>query len=166
MKVLGIDAGSEKSGWVVFDTETFKVVHKGISPNKELTQLLGGGYDVAALEMIASYGMPVGKTTFDTCLWIGRFCQKIEDNGKKTNLLYKKIDINPTICGSNKAKDSNIRQAILDMFPANGGGKTPQIGVKNNQGDLFGVSSHMWSALAVALTYSLQNNLIERRYGK
>jgi hypothetical protein len=49
-----------------------------------------------------------------------------------------------------QAKDANIRQAILDRF----GGKEKAIGKKANPGPLYGVKSHLWSALAVALYIS------------
>jgi hypothetical protein len=56
-------------------------------------------------------------------------------------------------CGGNqRAKDPNIRQALLDIFPGTGGGATPQIGTKAKPGPLYGVTSHAWSALAVAIT--------------
>lgn len=163
MRILGIDAGTEESGWVIYNTETHQIDEKGVNNNDELLVLLRKStYDKVAFEMIASYGMPVGKTTFQTCLWIGRFFQISTDAKKDPILYYKKIDINPTICFSSKAKDSNIRQAIIDMFPPNGGGKVPQVGLKNNQGDLYGIATHMWAALAVALTYAIKNRLIDR----
>lgn len=164
MKILAIDPGTTESGWVYFDKDTHKVLDKGINENNEVLELIETfDPDVLLLEMIASYGMPVGKTTMETIYWIGRFYQQGVDIPVKKRL-YKKIDINPTICGSNKAKDKNIRAALLDMFPGDGGGRIPQIGLKSNQGPLYGVTNHMWAALALVMTYLLQENLIKRVY--
>ena len=58
------------------------------------------------------------------------------------------------LCNSVRAKDSNVRQALLDRFPATGGGKTPQIGTKSKPGPLYGFSKDMWAALGVALTFA------------
>jgi hypothetical protein len=163
MIVLGIDPGTVESGYVVFNSEGMKIIESGVVSNEEFLQSSAwDNSDVVCMEMIASYGMPVGQTTFETIIWIGRFVQLCIFKNKKFELLYKKKDINPTLCFSNKAKDANIRQAVLDMFPATGGGSVPQKGTKSNPGPLFGVSSHAFSALAVALTYCLQNKLINR----
>ena len=56
------------------------------------------------------------------------------------------------LCKNNRAKDGNVRQAILDRYPATGGGKNPQVGTKKAPGPLYGVSGHAWQALAVAIT--------------
>ena len=58
------------------------------------------------------------------------------------------------LCHDSRAKDTNIRQALLDLFPRAGGGATPQVGTKGKPGPLYGVSSHAWPALAVAITVS------------
>lgn len=163
MKIFAVDPGTEKSGYVLFETETKKVLESGVVDNSFLLDCnTWGNCDIICVEMIKSYGMPVGDTTFTTIIWIGRYLQIAYQKGIPYKLLYKKIDINPTLCFSNKAKDSNIRQSVLDLFEPSGGGKTPQIGTKSEPGPLFGVSSHAISALAVALTYSIQNNLIIR----
>jgi len=162
MKILAIDPGQKKSGWVLFDTDYKKILDSGIDDNELLLKKIKLDYDVLCIEMIASYGMPVGQTTFETCLWVGRFIQQSVLSKIDYNLYYKKIDINPTICFSNKAKDSNIRQSLIDMFTPSGGGKTPQVGTKSQPGPLYGISSHKWAALAVAVTHSLKNKLIER----
>lgn len=163
MRVFAIDPGTTQSGFVLFDSITKTVVESGIVDNEELLhRTTWADADILVVEMCANYGMPSGKTIFETVLWVGRFIQYATSNGIMYEKLYKKIDINPTLCFSNKAKDANIRQAILDMFEPTGGGKTPQIGTKSQPGPLFGVSSHALSALAVALTYCIKNNLIKR----
>jgi len=109
--------------------------------------------------MIASYGMAVGREVFETCLWIGRFMECARDP-EAVNLVYRR-DVKLHLCGTSKAKDANIRQALLDMFPRTGGGKTPQVGTKGQPGPLFGVSSHAWAALGVAVTaaHALQQRI-------
>ncbi len=163
MKILAIDPGTTQSGMVLFESDGMKVLEAAVVDNEELIKrTTWADCDIVCIEHIKSYGMAVGDTTFTTVLWIGRFVQYAISISLPHVLLYKKIDINPTICFSNKANDANIRQALLDMFPATGGGKTPQIGTKSEPGPLFGVSSHAFSALAVAITYCLQNKLINR----
>ena len=56
------------------------------------------------------------------------------------------------LCGNNSAKDSNVRQALIDRFPRSGGGKTPQIGTKGDPGPLYGIKKDEWAALGVAIT--------------
>lgn len=102
-----------------------------------------------AIESISSYGMAVGAEVFSTCIWIGRFVQAWRDPDA-VRLLYRK-DVKLHLCGTTKAKDTNIRQALLDKF---GPGKDVAIGKKAQPGPLYGVKSHAWSALAVAVTAS------------
>lgn len=163
MRILGLDTGTEETGWVIYDTESHTVPQMGIDDNSfVLSEVVGSNeYDVASLEMVASYGMPVGATTFETVYWIGRFAERAEALGKKTFRYYKKKDVNPAICFTPNVKDNHIRRAILDMFPKTGGGSEPSIGTKKNQGVLYGIKSHIFPALAVALTHALNKKLIE-----
>lgn len=163
MKILAIDPGTLKSGYVLFESKGKKVIESGVIENEELLHRSAwADCDLVAVEGVKSYGMSVGDTTFETVMWIGRYIQYAVSNKIPHAILYKKVDINPTLCFSNKAKDTNIRQALLDMFEPSGGGRYPQVGTKGNPGPLFGVSSHAFSALAVAITYCLKNNLIAR----
>lgn len=102
--------------------------------------------DALAIEMIASYGMPVGREVFETCVWIGRF---IEAWGGPYTLVYRK-DVKLHLCGQPRAKDSNIRQALIDRY----GGKDRAVGKKATPGPLYGVSADVWSALAIAVTFA------------
>lgn len=153
MSILAIDPGTEESGWCVFDGGA--VAASGVMSNAEMLDYLQRAHFAInghrlAIEMIASYGMPVGREVFETCVWIGRFTQAWHIPGA-VELVYRK-DVKMHLCGTTKAKDPNVRQALIDMFPGTGGGKTPQVGTKGQPGPLFGVSSHAWAALGVAVT--------------
>lgn len=164
MKILGIDPGTVQTGWVIYDTETHTVTDKGITENGELIESMTAddwNYNDVAIEMVASYGMPVGKETFETVYWIGRFAERAESIGKRVERYYKKTDINPAICFNSNVKDAMIRRALLDMFPKTGAGSEPSIGTKKQPGALYGFNSHMYPALAVALTHALKNDLIK-----
>lgn len=150
MRILAIDPGTEQSGWVSLEREphhpNYCIVERGIDKNEDLKELLVVSCaQHLAIEMIASYGMPVGKSTFETCVWIGRFIEAAQVPYTKC---FRK-DIKIHLCGSMKAKDGNIRRALLDRYPKTGGGANPEIGTKGKKGPLYGFSSHMWSALAV-----------------
>lgn len=157
MTILAIDPGTTESGWVVYAHS--EVMASGVMPNEEMLAYVKrehfriNGYRMA-VEMIASYGMAVGREVFETCVWIGRF-QQAWHAPEAVELVYRR-DVKLHLCGTSKAKDPNIRQALLDLFPRTGGGKTPQIGTKAQPGPLFGVSSHAWAALGVAVTAASQ----------
>lgn len=149
MNMLAIDPGTAESGYVIYDGKG--VCEAGVLPNEDmLIRVRQWPANRLALEMIASYGMAVGREVFETCVWIGRFQQAWRDP-TAVEFIYRR-DVKQHLCGTSKAKDANIRQALLDLFPRTGGGKTPQIGTKAQPGPLYGVSSHAWPALAVAIT--------------
>lgn len=98
--------------------------------NEELLEFLENNRDCSfntfsdiVIEMIASYGMPVGKEVFETCVWIGKFAQA---SGLKENYIYRK-DEKINLCHSMKAKDSNIRQALIDRFGPVGTKRNPRL---------------------------------------
>ena len=162
MRILAIDPGNKSSGWVVMEGR------KVIGGNSdECNHQLGaviyktvGSCDVVACEWIQSFGMTVGKEVFDTCRWVGRF----EETAKRCELPWRLVyrrDVKLHLCQSTRAKDGNVRQAILDMYPASGGGSRPQIGTKKQPGPLYGVSGHMWPAVGLALTVQESEQLTE-----
>ena len=153
MKLLCIDPGTEESGVIIFDGYNILESYSSFNNNELVSKIRIGSFkcEHLAIEMIASYGMAVGKSTFETCLWIGRFIQAFAGYYDYTKI-YRK-DVKMELCGTNRAKDANVRQAIIDLFPSSGGGKTPQIGTKKDPGPLYGMSSHAWPALGVGITW-------------
>lgn len=138
--ILAIDPGTLESGWVIF--RDGRVVESGVCKNELMIPVLRAWDDALAIEMIASYGMPVGREVFETCVWIGRFVQAYRYT-KLAQLIYRK-DVKMHLCGTSQAKDPHIRQALIDLIG-------PQ-GVKKAPGPTYGVKSHAWAALAVAVT--------------
>jgi hypothetical protein len=143
MSIIAIDPGTTESGWV--QVTAGMVVDHGIDPNAKVLQMLQFWPklgDMLAIEMIASYGMAVGREVFETCVWIGRFQQawlKPDD----VKLIFRK-DVKLHLCGNPRAKDPNIRQALLDLLGPQGTKKAP--------GPTYGMRSHTWPALGVAVT--------------
>lgn len=148
LPVIGIDPGTEQSAFVRWDGKS--VVECGIVPNEELLAKLSSSDPESGtplyVEMIASYGMAVGKETFQTVLWIGRFVEDWHILGNPWHLIYR-LQVKTYHCKSGRAKDANIRQALIDKYG--------QVGTKKNPGPLYGIKSHLWSALAVA-TYAVE----------
>lgn len=144
--MIAIDPGNEHSAWVIYAGG--KVHGAGIADNDTILAKIDCEWDEGlplVIEMIASYGMPVGKEVFDTCLWIGRFMEAAGG----AELVYRK-DVKMHLCGNMRAKDSNIRQVLIDRF---GPGRERAIGRKASPGPLYGFKRDMWQALAVAVTY-------------
>lgn len=155
--ILAIDPGNTESAYVLVEDDLSRVVEKGKVENFELVDIIlrikdeHSSLEHIAIEMIASYGMAVGKTVFETCVWIGRFIQLIRiEFGVEADLIYRSEE-KMCLCHSMKAKDSNIRQALVDIYAPNtpNGGK----GAKKSPGYFYGFKSDIYSALAVAHTY-------------
>ena len=108
--------------------------------------------NIIVIEKVESYGMAVGADVFDTCVEIGRFIQAAEGHPGRVHLIGRKA-VKLALCNSMRAKATHLRQAIIDRYPATGGGKTPQVGTKKLPGPLYGVKSHAWSALALGLAW-------------
>lgn len=141
--ILAIDPGPEKSAFLAWDGTA--VQEKGLVTNGEIRASLGHWKHyylplMIAVEMVQSFGMPVGKEVFETCVNIGRIVELCYP--KPVRLVYRK-DIKLHLCGSARAKDSNIRQALIDRVG-------PQ-GRKHSPGPTYGLAKHDWAALAIAI---------------
>ena len=148
MDIFAIDPGTTESGWIYISDGVIKTF--GIDENHaviEHLKKLPADYNVV-IEMIQHFGMPAGASLFETCVWIGRYEQAWMGRGSCHKLFRKEVKMH--LCGSMKAKDGNIRAALIDRY---GPGKERAIGLKKSPGPLYGVSSDVWAALAVAVTY-------------
>jgi hypothetical protein len=148
--ILAIDPGSEQSAWLVYNPATAGIRVFGLVPNDELLGQLRAGVSADVLtvviEQIESYGMAVGREVFATVWWSGRFTEAAHPL-PVAQLPRRAVKL--AICHDTRAKDANIRAALLDRF----GGSAAK-GTKAAPGPLFGISKDVWSALAIAVTYA------------
>lgn len=150
MTIIGLDPGPTQSAYVVWDGEKILTAYE--DTNEFVLERLATDYKfietkhILVIEKIESYGMAVGAEVFETCYWSGIFAQSF---GLSKTARLGRGAIKLHICGSKRANDSNVRQAILDRF----GGKEVAFGKKAAPGPLYGITGHRMSAFAVALTY-------------
>jgi hypothetical protein len=148
--VMGIDPGTMQTAFAVWNGQA--VLDFGIVPNAILLNMIRDDRwpsVTAYVEMVASYGMPVGREVFETVLWIGRFIEAFDRHGlpldrpsRPWQLVYRQA-VKLHFCHSVKAKDSNIRMALIDRFGPPG--------TKRKPGTLYGIKKDIWSALAIAV---------------
>ena len=139
--IIAIDPGTTETAFVQWDGE--KLYEASIKDNEEFRRFLrvrARPFSIA-VEMVACYGMPVGAEVFETCLQIGRIQEIACDRSIDCRLIYRK-NVKMHHCNSMKAKDSNIRQALIDKYG--------EPGTKNNPGRTYGLKSHLWAAFAIA----------------
>lgn len=170
--VVAIDPGPAKSALVLWDGESIR--HHAYLVNAELVRWMADQEEPwpLAIEMIANMGMQVGKEVFETCTWIGRFEQAwggLDDQDLCDRLTRNQVKMH--LCQSTRAKDKNIRAALIDRFggpgrkcavckgkgwtgrdhttcPACDGG-----GWKIRPGAAAELVGDEWSAFAVAVTW-------------
>jgi len=176
--VMAIDPGPEKSAYVEvtphyggsLDTRKggLDVVSFGILDNSGIRAYLCAVVDTAdahrlVIEQIASMGMAVGAETFETCVWTGRFMEVFESQTGQAAHRIPRVPIKVHLCGTAKAKDANVRQALIDRFGGSSALQKAKAAKVNRHGavivptvkagPLAGISSHCWAALAVACVY-------------
>jgi len=136
--ILGIDPGTTQSGWAYYDGT---VIDSGVCDNDVLLETLPMmDADILALEVFEARGMPIGQDSIETILFTGRLMQAWPHEYQRV----KRSQVKLHLCGTNRAKDTNIRQALIDKLGPRGTKKEP--------GGTYGVSSHAWAALACAVT--------------
>lgn len=138
--VLAVDPGNIDSAYVRLSGQG-RILSFGKVPNDEMLRIFARPVDLRVSEMICSYGMPVGRSVFDTCVFIGRLIER--SPGPVT--LMPRLECKLAVCKSPKANDSSIRAALLDLYGPQGNKKAP--------GPTFGISGDVWAALAVGTTF-------------
>jgi hypothetical protein len=148
--ILALDPGNTHTAGVILSENSEMqggpdIIERFYLPNEDAADTVDAASSTCnhmAIEMIACYGMAVGREVFDTCVWIGRFIERF-DSPFFTQVFRR--DVKLYLCNSAKAKDANVRQALIDLY----GGR----GATKKGAPLHGVSGDIWAALGVGVTY-------------
>ena len=172
-KILAIDPGTRKSGWCYIEKGI--PVEWGWTENEEMYAIINKFQVPLVIEDIVNFGMPSGKDVFTTVRWTGRFDRHAEASALPCTYITR-TEVKLAVCESPRANDSTIRQGLIDRHggdeKAVGGKKCKTCkgkgwtgrehddctdcntsGWESKPGVLKGISGHVWSALAVGMTY-------------
>lgn len=146
--ILAIDPGPKESAYVLWDAENKKVINKEYLANGILlSSIYYIEADYVVIEGVTNYGMPVGNNIFEMLLWVGRFYEAAKNNKniytKPVPVIIYRNDIQIHFCNTKKASKSNVNMVLTNRF-----GKK---GTKENPGILYGITYHIWDALALAV---------------
>jgi len=164
---LGIDPGPIKSAYILIslcNNKLLNIIDKNYVDNDNMIKIILSKHikfnDIEiAIETIVSYGNTMGQSTINTAIFVGRFYQLVKDiSGKPTYITRPDVYLN--LCNKRRGvKSKNITQSLKDRYG--------ELGTKANPGRLYNIKGapkgslgHIWSALAIAITFS------DLKYGK
>ena len=149
--ILAIDPGNIESAWCFISAGTLSPKDFAKDANECVLKTIAfAPADVVAIERVASYGMAVGREVFETCEWVGRFTEAARQCNIPVEYVYR-VEEKTHICQDSRAKDKNIRLALIDRF-ATHDLKTGR-GTKKDPDWFYGFHDDIWSANAVGITY-------------
>lgn len=158
MRVLAIDPGNTESAYCYINAGSLQPKVFDKVENADLLEHIRSfdslmpcsRPDVVVIERVASYGMAVGKEVFQTCEWIGRYTEAADAIGLPVHYIYRQEE-KLHICKDSRAKDANIRRALIDRFARHD--------LKNGRGTkdapdwFYGFRADIWAAYAVGITW-------------
>jgi hypothetical protein len=136
--IFAVDPGPIQSAYLVWNGSS--ILACGIKKNCDM--IMPSSNMIVAIEHIQCFGLAVGATVFETAYWIGDFRCSCRQKGTLFLPVYRS-EVKMHFCNSMRAKDANIRQALIDRLGAPG--------TKKNPGATYGVKGDIWSALAIAV---------------
>jgi hypothetical protein len=157
--VIGVDPGPVESAYVLWDGS--KILSAGNVLNAEIDTYAARWCiqrHQCWIETMQSYGTTMGRSTIDTLIWIGRFIEIFRNCG-----VMPRLQVRPTIkthiCGSPKANDGHVIEALTDRIGPKGSKRQP--------GPTYGISNHTWQALAIAVygwdDYNFSSKLVGKK---
>jgi len=143
---LAIDPGPERSAYILWNRHENQIEQMdGEILNEDLLLKIIEWRALnlqIAVEGVESYGMPVGKSVFETVRWAARFEQAFYPYDVT---YYRSSDCRHWLCNNRNAKKAHVNTVLKDVWGVPGTKKAP--------GVIYGVKNHLWSALAILTTH-------------
>lgn len=152
MRLLAIDPGNKLTAYCLMD-ENYRPICKDKVENADALEFITAHaveIDQIAVEMIASYGMAVGSEVFETCVMVGKIEQLAQMLGIPVERVFR-MEEKQFICHDSRAKDANIRRALIDRFAKHDLARGT--GTRNNPDWFYGFKSDIWAAFAVGVVF-------------
>lgn len=156
--ILAVDPGPEKSSWALWGPVAERVLQGADQvPNADLETLLAhrdnhpGLLNVRHLVVerpVVMGSKRVANDLVETAFWAGVFTGAWPGDAER--LTFKKVSI--AITGDSGANEGYVKQALISRFAPSGYGKEGK-GTVKAPGPFYGVTGHMWSAVAVAVAW-------------
>ena len=92
--ILAYDPGNEYTAYCLID-DNRRPIEFGKVLNEDALRYLYGRFDEetklesVVIEMVASYGMAVGRSVFETCVMIGRLTEAAKTIGAPVDYIYR-----------------------------------------------------------------------------
>jgi Holliday junction resolvasome RuvABC endonuclease subunit len=151
--VLGIDPGPTNCGAVLYNTEARAVcfVWKDLTVAEALRSIECGP-ELVAIERVQSYGI-AGASLLRTAEVGGMLHHCASSEGLDVVWLYRREVLRGLDVTGKGNRDSLVRQRLIEIH---GGDRASAVGTKAKPGPLYGVASHAWQALAVAVVAGME----------
>jgi len=154
--VLGLDPGPANSGICVYDNRERRVIeaHKALPTDEALyvLDIYAGRSALVAIERVQSYGI-AGASLLRTAEVGGMLHQCASNLGLDVVWLYRREVLRGLDVTGKGNRDSLVRQRLIEIH---GGDRASAVGTKAKPGPLYGVSSHAWQALSVAVVAGME----------
>lgn len=150
MTVFAIDPGYKESAFVCYDGQ--RILSKDMLDNEKMLESIDWLKEKAADTVLVTEqmqlfaGRVIGVEVFDSVFWAGMFTHAWRPR-RWDRILRSKVRGH---LGASRGGDAAVRQALIERF---GPHKETAVGLKKSPGPLFGVTSHEWSALAIAVVW-------------
>ena len=167
MQILAIDPGTTRTAYCMM-TEAPSVISAADVENEIVLRLVEDrDYDQMVVECmearnLSAAGQAIGQSTYETCIWIGRFIQAAAIRGKPVARVYrseersllvptKKNKLPQPPKGTGSTTDAKIRATLIALFAKHD--KKNGKGTRRNKDMFYGFQGDMWAAFAVGYTY-------------
>jgi hypothetical protein len=157
--LIAIDPGPTTCGLVVYDTDAQRVTQAHaelVWPDvrQVLTHHFGRVLTSAGVVCERTQAGPPSGDVVRTTEVVGRVMEACDHLRMPLELVYRREVLATLGVSARGPKDALVRAALIDLH---GTSKALAVGTRRAPGPLYGVTSHAWAALALAVTINLRN---------